>query len=311
MTLYLTPPMRWIALLLVGLLFTSLGAHGAQAVPRQPDGLLAVPALARITDAAGVLNAEQARALEDKLAAFETAHGTQIAIVIVPSVQPEPIEDYAHRIGEAWKIGRAGVGDGLLMVVATEDRRARIDVMRALEGAVPDALAKRIIREQMAPRFKTNDYTGGLNAALDSLFKLIEGEGLPPVQAPAAPPQDTTWGLLLPFIVVGVMVGRLLRRRLGVPGALLAGGVAGGAAYVVLTSVVFAGIAGVVVALLAALMGSPLARVVGGRRGGGDIFTPGGWGAGGGGGGWGSGGGGGWTSGGGGDSAGGGASGDW
>ncbi len=305
--------MRWLAaLLLAGLLAGSgaWGAVGAAEMARQPDGLLSVPTLARVTDAAGVLTAPQVRALEDKLAAFETAHGTQIAIVMVASVKPEPIEDYAHRIGSAWKIGRAAVGDGVLMVVATEDRRVRIDVMRALEGAVPDALAQRIIGEQMAPRFKVNDYAGGLNAGLDALFKLIEAETLPPVQRSDARLQDAAPGLLLPFIVIGVMVGRAWRRRWGVPGALLTSGVVGGVAYMTLVSIAWAGVAAVVVFVLSALMGSPLARAVGGRRGGGGVLTPSGWDAGSGGTSWGSGGGG-WSSGGGGDAAGGGASGDW
>ena len=108
--------------------------------PRGADGLLAVPPLARVTDLAGALKAADKAALEQKLAAFESARGAQIAVVVVPSTQPEPIEDYAHRIGEAWKIGRRGIGDGLLIVVATQDRRARIAVARSLDGAVPDAV---------------------------------------------------------------------------------------------------------------------------------------------------------------------------
>ena len=271
--------------------------------PRQPDGLLAVPPLARITDAANVLSALDKRALEDKLAAFETAHGSQIAIVVVPSVKPEPIEDFANRVGNTWKIGRANVGDGLLIVVAVEDKRVRIEVFRALEGAIPDATAKRIIREQIAPRFKTNDYAGGLSAALDAIFKQIEGGGI----APAAPGAQTApafdgdmIGLLLPFVIGGIVVGGILRKLFGVPGAMLAGGSTGVAAYSLLSSALLGGVAGFVVFLIALAAGGSGGRALGGRRRGGDIFIPGGW-SGGGGGGSDSGG---WSSGGGGDAAG-------
>lgn len=289
-------------------------ASFAADAPRQPDGLLAVPPLARITDDANVLSPSDQRALEDKLAAFETAHGSQIAILVVRSVKPEPIEDFANRVGNTWKIGRADVGDGLLMVVAVQDKRVRIEVFRALEGAIPDATAKRIIREQIAPRFKNNDYAGGLNAALDAIFKQVEGGGLPAIE-PRAPTnhafESDTIELLLPFVIGGIVIGSILRKMFGVPGAMLAGGGAGVASYSVLSSALLGGIAGLFVFLVAAAMGSSVGRAVGGRRRGGDIFIPGGW-SGGGGGGWSSGGGsGGWSSGGGGDAAGGGASGDW
>ncbi|MGH8537909.1 MAG: TPM domain-containing protein [Gammaproteobacteria bacterium] len=302
--------LRGVLAVAAGLLASASFAADA---PRQPDGLLAVPPLARITDDANVLSPPDERALKDKLAAFETAHGSQIAILIVRSVKPEPIEDFANRVGNTWKIGRAEVGDGLLMVIAVQDKRVRIEVFRALEGAIPDATAKRIIREQIAPRFKTNDYAGGLNAALDAIFKEIEGGGLPAIE-PRAPtnyvPEGDTIGLLLPFVIGGIVIGSILRKMFGVPGAMLAGGGAGVASYSVLSSALLGGIAGLFVFLVAAATGSSGGRAVAGRRRGGDIFMPGGW-SGGGGGGWSGGGSGGWSSGGGGDAAGGGASGDW
>jgi uncharacterized protein len=304
----------------------ALLAAVAPAQQRGPDGLLTVPPLARITDAANVLSAADKRALDDKLAAFETAHGTQMAIVLVPSVKPEPIEDYANRIGKTWKIGRANVGDGLLIVAAIEDRRVRIEVFRALEGAIPDAVARRIIREQIAPRFKSGDYAGGLNAALDAIFKQVEGGGLPAVVAKPRGNEvfDNEWlALLMPFLIGGVIVGSILRKLFGVPGAAVAGGGTGVAAYSLLQSAVLGGLAGVIVFVIAAMFGSSAGRAVAGRRrGGGAVVIPGGWNGGGswGGGGFGGGGsfggggggfGGGMSSGGGGDAAGGGASGDW
>jgi uncharacterized protein len=279
---------------------------------RGPDGLLLVPPLARVTDTTGTLQPQEKAALENKLAAFETAHGSQIAIVMVASTQPEPIADFANRVGGAWKIGRAGIGDGLLIVVAKDDRKVWIAVARALEGAVPDLAAKRIVREQIAPRFKTGDFAGGLNASVDALIKLIEGEGLPApigVSKQAVDDSESLIALLVPFVVVGVVVGAILRRIFGVPGALVAGVGSGAIAGALLSSAVLGALAGLAVLVFSIGGGARAARALGGRRGGG-VFLPGGWG---GGGGW-SGGassGGGFSSGGGGDFSGGGAGGDW
>lgn len=301
--------LRWLRALAALLLFVAAAAAGAQSV-RQPDGLLAVPPLARVTDQTGTLSAADKTALENKLAAFETAHGSQIAIVMVASTQPEPISDFAQRIGDAWKIGRKGIGDGLLIVVAKDDRKVWIAVAKALEGAIPDLAAKRVIREAIAPRFRDNDFAGGLSAGLDAIFKLIEGEGLPaPIGVPAQKIDagESTLGLLVPFIVAGLVFGALLRRIVGRPGALLAGGGAGIIAGVMLSSL-WLGIVAAIAVLVLSLVGgvSTAGQVLGGRRGG--VFIPGGWG---GGGGWSSGGGGGWSSGGGGDFGGGGAGGNW
>lgn len=283
--------------------------------PRGPDGLLLVPPAAQITDLAGVLSPADQQQLKAKLDAVQTAHGAQIVVLTVPSTQPEPIEDFANRVGAAWKVGRRGVGDGVLVIAAIDDRRARIEVARALEGAIPDATARRIIREAMAPRFAQQDYAGGLAAAVERLARQIEGEGLP---TPAGLPQRTvdagedTVALLLPFVIGGVVLGALLRRVFGVPGALAAGGGSGLLAGTMLQSMALGGLAGALVFVFALGAGSRGARVLGGRRGGwsGPVIVPGGgWGSGSGGGSW--GGGGGWSSGGGGDFSGGGASGDW
>ncbi len=274
--------------------------------PRGPDGLLAVPRLARVSDSTGVLAPQEAQALDAKLAAFEVEHGSQIAIVVVESTQPEPIEDFAHRVGEAWKIGRAGIGDGVLILVAVKDRRARIDVARSLEGAIPDALASRIIRERMGPHFAKGDYAGGLSATLDGVFALIEGENLPPpnpAQERRAHGADNLLQEIFPFVIGGLFLGALLRRLFGPLGALAAGGVAGVVIALLLSSIVVAAIAGVVVFLLSLIAGPAMlmSQMAGGRGGFGGF----------GGGGFGGGGGGGFGSGGGGDFSGGGASGSW
>ena len=277
---------------------------------RLPDGTLAVPPLARVTDTTGTLNAGQRQILEGKLGAFETARGTQIAIVMVGSTQPEPIADFAQRIGEAWKIGRAEVGDGLLIVVAKDDRRVWIAVAKSLEGAVPDLAAARVIREQITPRFKQGDFAGGLAAGLKSLFMLIQGEGLP---APESAPRSSAGegkdlvALLAPFVIIGVIVAALLRKLFGVKGAFVAGAGVGTIAGWILASLKLGLIAGVAAFVFSLFAGAARGgRVLGGRRGG--VFVPGGFG---GGGGWSGGGGGGWSSGGGGNFGGGGAGGSW
>ncbi len=296
------------AALLLGLLaLLSLAAYATE--PRLPDGTLAIPALARVTDTTGTLSAAQRQALEAKLADFEARRGTQIAIVIVSSTQPEPISDFAQRLGDAWKIGRHDVGDGLLIVVAKDDRRVWIAVAKALEGAVPDLAAARVIREQITPRFRQGDFAGGLDAGLTALFRLIEGEGLP---VPAAPPGSDASApaieMLAPLVVVGAGVALMLRGLLGAKGTLIGATGTGVVAGWLLSSVGL-GVLAALMALIFALAarGGGGGRVIGGRRGG--VFIPGGFGGGSRGGGW--SGGGGWSSGGGGNFGGGGAGGSW
>jgi uncharacterized protein len=294
-------------------LWLALGAAVAAEPPRDAAGLLAVPPLARVTDLAGVLKPGEQAQLEGKLAAYETAHGSQIAILIVPTTQPEPIADFTNRVGDVWKIGRKGVGDGVLITVAVNDRRVWISVARALEGALPDVVATRISREVIAPRFKQGEFGAGLSAGLDAIFKRIDGEGLPTPAGVSSAKVDagediiTLIGIM---VFVGLGVGAALRRMIGVPGALVAGGGTGMIVGIALTSLILGAVAGAVVFVLSLLGGGGGAgRVLGSRRGGGPVFIPGGW-SGGSGGGWSSGGGG-WSSGGGGDFSGGGGGSDW
>ena len=145
-----------------------------------------VPALeARVTDLTGTLTAEQRGALEESLRAFEALKGAQLAVLLVPTTAPETIEQYAIRVAEAWKLGRKGVDDGLLLLVATDDRRMRIEVGYGLEGAVPDAIAKRVIAETITPYFRQGDIPGGIEAGMQQLMRVVDGEPLPP-PAPAA-----------------------------------------------------------------------------------------------------------------------------
>ena len=282
------------------------------------QGVQPVPALtARVVDQTGTLDDIQRTGLEQKLADFERTKGTQVVVLLVPTTQPEDIASYANRVANAWKIGRKQVGDGVVVIVAKDDRKVRIEVAKSLEGAVPDLAARQIIDDAITPRFRQGDFAGGLQAALDQLFARISGEQLP------TPPQRTwhdgeargsadgfDWWDTAIFLFFAVPVGSaVLRRMFGRPvGTLLTGGGVGVLAWLFTSSLLIAAVAGVIALVVALFSGFG-----GGRRSGwstGPVI--GGWGGGGlgGGGGW-SGGGGGFSSGGGGDFGGGGASGDW
>lgn len=291
----------WPALLGTLLAWLALLAASAHAQDLQP-----VPALsARVIDQTGTLRPEQQQALEARLAAFEQSHGSQIVVLIVPTTQPEDIAAYAWRVADTWKIGRRGVGDGVLLVVAKNDRRVRIEVARALEGAIPDLAAFRIIDEFITPAFRRGDFAGGIDAGLERLMGLIRGEGLPP-PARDARRGDTPSGLgeWLSFVLVGTpivggVLSGVLGRRLG---SIATGGLIGAVGWVVTSSLWLGLLIGGVALVLALALGAG-----GSRRSGGPII----WGGGPGGFGGGGFGGGGFSSGGGGSFGGGGASGRW
>jgi uncharacterized protein len=183
-----------------------------------------VPPVARVTDLTGTLSGAQQQALTDKLAAFEQAKGSQIAVLVLPSTEPETIEQYAIRVAEAWRLGRKGVDDGALLLVAMRDRAVRIEVGYGLEGAIPDAIAKRVIEEIMLPRFRDGDLPGGIEAGVDSLIGLVDGEPLPERAPSQADVGDGGPALPLLFFFA-LAVGQGLRRALGpAPAGLLVGG---------------------------------------------------------------------------------------
>ena len=285
----------------------------AACLPAAAQDVLPVPALtARVIDQTGTLDASQRAALEAKLAAFEKASGPQIVVLMVPTTQPEDIAAYAQRIADSWKIGRREVGDGLLIVVAKNDRRIRIEVAKALEGAVPDLAARQIIANQIGPAFKRGDYATGLNAGVDALMARLRGENLPApaAQAGARPDAGFDWEELAVFFFIAVPVlGGVLTSVMGRKlGSVVTAGGAGTLAWWLSASLLIGGLAGIVALVLVGVMGVGAARGIGrGRSGGGPPII---WGGGGGSGG-GFGGGGGFSSGGGGDFGGGGASGDW
>ena len=266
---------------------------------------VAVPPLqSRVTDLTGTLTGQQRSALEQTLAEFEARKGSQIAVLLVPTTQPETVDQYAVRVEEQWKLGRKGVDDSVLLVIAKQDRKLRIEVGYGLEGALPDVAAKRIIEDDITPRFRQGDYYGGIRAGVDRIMRTLEGEPLPAPKRDTGPVGQTLGqhlGWLVPAFIVFVVAQGILNRMFGrFLGAGLTGGVAGLLAWVVVGSLAIAVVAGFIAFILGILGGlTPYT----GRRGG----------FGGGYGGWGGGGfgGGGGFSGGGGSSGGGGASGSW
>ncbi len=182
--------------------------------------LVAVPPMnALVTDLTGTLTTDQQSALESRLRQFEERKGSQVAVLIVPTTAPEPIEAFSLRVVEQWKVGRKKVDDGILLLVAKDDRTMRIEVGYGLEGALPDATAKRIVSEVIAPRFKDGDYVGGIDAGVDRIMRTVDGEPLPPATAPPDPGLD--FGHLLPVVLlIALALGGVLRSLLGrLPGA--------------------------------------------------------------------------------------------
>jgi uncharacterized protein len=280
------------------LLFGFALAHADVAVP---------PLTSRVTDLTGTLSGGAVARIEAKLAAFEANKGSQIAVLIVPTTAPEEIEQFSIRVEDAWKLGRKGVDDGVYLIVAKNDRRVRIEVAYGLEGALPDAVANRIIAETITPHFKLGDYDGGVEAGINQIISVVNGEPLPQ--------PDKKWerhsGLsnILPLLLIVVLVGGgVLRALFGrLFGSVATGGLAGGIVWL-LSHVLPIGIgAGVVAFLFAMLAGGSRGGWSSGGGFGGGLGGFGGFGGGGGG----FGGGGGGFSGGGGGGGGGGASGSW
>lgn len=312
-----------------GLVALFSGPLQAQTPTQEP---LPVPALtARVMDQTATLSDTQRQALEAKLAAFEAQAGPQIVVLMVATTQPEDIAAFAQRVGETWKIGRRNVGDGLLLVVAKNDRRLWIAPAKALEGAVPDLAARQVARDVITPAFKAGDYAGGLDKGLDALMARIKGESLPPPNRARGvavedglQAEDLLAFLFVAVPVAGGVLSAVVGRKLG---AVLTGGAAGGVVWWVTHSLLLGLGAGAVALFVVGVLGLGSAlRGLGGRRAGGGrsgrggsvIFGDGGWARGGGsgggfGGGFGGGGGGfgGFSSGGGGDFGGGGAGGSW
>jgi uncharacterized protein len=298
------------------LLALSLAAAAQAPAP----GLQPIPKLtARVTDLTGTLTAEQQTALEQKLAAFEAAKGSQLAVLMVPTTHPEEIEQYSIRVVDEWKLGRGTVGgkkvdDGALLLIAKDDHRMRIEVGYGLEGVLTDAMSNRIISETIVPAFREGNFYEGIDGGLDQMMKLIQGEPLPPPEHAWQGGQHRGGGSVLPELLFAILIGSVALRAIfgRTLGSVFTGIGAGALVWIAGYALALAGLAAVGAFLLTLLMGI--------ARGSGWSSNPrsggfgGGWGGFGGGlgGGFGRGGfGGGGFSGGGGGFGGGGASGSW
>ena len=260
---------------------------------------VAVPELkSRITDTTNTLTTEQISQLEQSLAALEQSKGSQLAVLIVPTTKPEAIEEYSLRVVDKWKLGRKDVDDGVLLLIAKNDRKMRIEVGYGLEGAITDFSAGRIIKEYISPEFRQGHFYGGIVAGVEQLSRLIRGELLPEPTTNQGIDEDSS---AIPFIIFAAsfltpFLTSIFGRMLSVSIIAL-----GGSLFVWLTTqnLFFTLIAAVFLTLLSSILSAP--RISSYRDGGGH------------GGGFGGGfsGGGGGFSGGGGGFGGGGASGGW
>ena len=264
------------------------------------DVLPVPPLTGRVIDQTATLSAPQAAALDAKLAAFEAQAGPQIVLLLVPATAPEDIASYAQRVADTWKIGRRAVGDGVLVVVAKNERAVRIEVAKALEGAIPDLAARQVIDRAIVPAFRSDDYAGGLNAGVDQLMARINGEGLPKpgARSPGGggsglPLQQLGMFLFVGVLAVGGLLSAIFGRKLA---SVFTAVAAGGAAWWLGAGLLMAIGAAVATVLVVGVFGVgtvvQIIAMTAGRGGGG-------------------GGGGGFSSGGGGDFGGGGASGRW
>lgn len=301
-----------LACLLVAAAQAAAPASGLQPIP---------PLTARVTDLTGTLTAEQQSALEQKLAAFEAAKGSQLAVLIVPTTHPEEIEQYSIRVVDQWKLGRGTVGgkkvdDGALLLVAKNDHRVRIEVGYGLEGVLTDAMSYRIISETISPAFREGNFYAGIDGGLDQMMKLVSGEPLPPPEHAWQSGEHRTGTSVLPELLFAVLIGSVVLRAIfgRTVGSILTGLGAGGLVWIAGYALALAGLAAIGGFLITLLMGlaragsgwssSPRSGGFGGGWGGfGGGYRGGGFGGGGfGGGGFGGGGGG---------FGGGGASGGW
>ncbi|WP_240657115.1 TPM domain-containing protein, partial [Stenotrophomonas indicatrix] len=263
--------MRLAATLLALLLWLPLAAQAQTLAP--------IPALdSPVVDTTGTLDAAQKQALVQQALDLQQRKGSQMQVLVVPTTQPEDIAQYTTRVFDQWQIGRKGVDDGVLLVVAKDDRRVRIEPGYGLEGAIPDAIANRVIQEYLVPRFRASDYAGGITEATAVLVRIIDGEALPaPVssqQGRAPGGGGDTWVLAL---FIGVFAGSILRgvfSRVPRPlRGLLGGAGAAVAAFLFTSTLLASGLAGVVGLVVAMLSGHPGRFAGGGGWGGGSSIS--------------------------------------
>ena len=227
----------WVKALMITALLLSAPSAGAD---------VAVPPLkSRIIDLTETLPTDLTAELEQRLASFEAKKGSQLVVLIVPTTQPETIEQYSIRVVESWKLGRKGVDDGVLLLIAKNDRTLRIEVGYGLEGTLPDAMAKRIIEEIIAPKFRQGNFAGGVVAGVESILNAIDGEPLPPPHF--RPGGNSVGGMsavlenIVPILIGLVVFGKVLQSMFGrLIGATVMSTVAGFVGWLFFSSLIVA-----------------------------------------------------------------------
>jgi uncharacterized protein len=256
----------WVTrLYVVGLVIFGLIA------PWTSHAQIAVPPLkGHVTDQTGTLTQEQKSTLEQSLTAFEAQKGTQLVVLMVRTTGTEAIELYALRVAEQWKLGRKNIDDGVVLLVAKDDRTVRVEVGYGLEGVLSDVISKRIISETILPRFKLGDFFGGVQAGTEQIMHVVSGEPLP---APQGMSSEAAQGLkqFAPFLlIVALAVGGLLRSLFGkVGGAMLTGLVVTTLTWVIIGTLMYAILAGVASVFFTLIGPGAVMRGIGGYTAGG------------------------------------------
>ncbi|MBR1191137.1 YgcG family protein [Bradyrhizobium sp. AUGA SZCCT0160] len=212
------------------------------------------PLVGRVVDQTGTLTSGDIASLNQTIRSFETRKGSQVAVLIVPTTDGEAIEQFSLRVAEAWKIGRKKIDDGAVLVIAKNDRHLRIEVGYGLEGALTDVTTKRIIDEEITPKFKSGDFAGGVSAGLNKMIRIIDGEKLPEPEPPHWQHQAGVFdvdALFNPFLLIPVFLfGGLMRTMLG---RLVGAGVGGGVVMLIAWFLFGSLVAGIFAGLIAAL----------------------------------------------------------
>jgi uncharacterized protein len=241
---------------------------------------VAVPPLTgRVVDQTGTLSSSDVASLQQTLKEFEARKGSQLAVLIVPTTQPETIEQYSLRVAEAWKIGRKKIDDGALLVVAKDDRKLRIEVGYGLEGALTDVTSKRIIDEIITPRFRSGDFAGGISAGVARIIGVIDGETLPAPRRQQSQGSSSSFDPLNPFLIIPVLLfGGFMRSVLGrLIGSAATGGLVTLVAWYFVGSLLAAALAGVIASIFV-MFSDAITSPTPGRRGGGGGWSGGGYG---------------------------------
>ena len=261
----------------------------ALCLPQLTQAQQAVPALsARVIDQTGTLSSSEVASLDQVLSAFEKKKGSQLAVLIVKTTAPESIEQYGIRVADQWKLGRKKIDDGAILIIAKADRTLRIEVGYGLEGALTDATSKRIIDDIIVPRFKQQDFYGGVVAGVQAIIAVVDGEPLPLPTKNEQFTEDDVFQLLPVVFIAALILGGIMRAILGrMKGALVTGGFIAVMAWFILDAISLALVAGFVAFIIAlsgfGIGGGGFGSGSGGGRGGGGGFRGGGGGFGGGG----------------------------